>query len=67
MSIGEKDNERAIRATEVGLNRAWDIFLYGSDGIRPGSVEAYGAISGLREVRKERLKIREELNSQERE
>ena len=67
MSNTHSDNERAIKAINAGLERTWDIFLNGSGNIRPGSVEAYGAIAGLREVKRERLLKLEEENSEEKE
>ena len=65
----EKENEKAIKALEKGLPRAWDLFLYGDreKGIKPGRIETYGTIVGMREVRKNRLSLREELARQQEE
>ncbi len=55
------DNEKAIKKLHEGLDRTWDLFLYGDkeSGIKPGRVETYGCIMGQREVLKQRRKMQQ--------
>ena len=63
MEINERDNEKTIKKLEGGINKGWELFLYGDkeNNIRPGRIETYGIIKGQQEVLSERLKIREEM------
>ncbi len=63
MDKDERDNERSISALRGGLDRSWDLFLYGDkkSNTKPGNIQVYGTIAGQREVLRERLKKREEL------
>ena len=67
--IGVKENELAIKKLHEGIDRSWDLFIYGDKehGIKPGRVEVYGAIAGMREVGKQRVKLRETLENEKEE
>lgn len=62
-NITERENNNAIKKLEEGLNTSFGIFLRGDkkSGTKPGDVFVYGAIAGLREVLKGRLKLQEEI------
>lgn len=66
-NINEFSNEKTIKSLQKGLNKSWDIFLYGdkSSGTKPGNVKVYGTIAGQREVLKERQNLQKQFQEEQ--
>ena len=62
-NINERDNEKAIKKLQKGLDKSWDIFLYGdkASNTKPGNVKVYGTIAGQREVLKGRQNLQKQF------
>ena len=62
-NINEINNKKAIKNLQKGLDKSWDIFLYGDkqSGTKPGNVQVYGTIAGQREVLEERNKLQKQF------
>lgn len=63
MAITKKENDEAIRKLEKGIDRAYDLFTNGGPGIKPGAVETYGAICGMKEVLAKRKNLAKDLEN----
>ena len=62
--INEYNNKKTIKKLNDGLNKSWDLFLYGdkASGTKPGNIQVYGTIAGQREVLKQREFLQEQFN-----
>ena len=64
--INESQNLKTIKKLNQGLDRSWDLFLYGDkqSNTKPGNLQVYGTIVGQREVLNQRLKLQKEFEEQ---
>ena len=59
-----KENEKTLETLQKGYDKMSNIFLYGdkASGTKPGNIQVYGKMVGIREVARERLALREKLS-----
>ena len=66
-NINEYNNTKAIKNLQKGLDKSWDIFLYGdkSSGTKPGNIKVYGTIAGQREVLEKRRRLQMQFQEEQ--
>ena len=65
-TITMESNEYTIKKLNEGIDRSWDTMIYGDKekGIKPGNIFVYGTIVGQREVKDNRIMLREKLKKE---
>ena len=66
-NINEYNNAKAIKNLQKGLDKSWDIFLYGdkASNTKPGNVKVYGTIAGQREVLENRQNLQKQFQEEQ--
>ena len=66
-NINEYNNAKAIKNLQKGLDKSWDIFLYGDkdSNTKPGNVKVYGTIAGQREVLQQRRELQKQFQEEQ--
>ena len=65
MDNKKRANEETIKKLEKNIDKAYDLFLRGGTGIKPGAIETYGAICGMKEVLEERRALAASMDERE--
>ena len=66
-NINEYNNAKTIKNLQKGLDKSWDIFLYGDKAskTKPGNVKVYGTIAGQREVLENRQNLQKQFQEEQ--